>query len=508
MNTTTPYTEYPTISEPTIFVIFGVTGDLALRKLLPALLSLYTHKMLPRSFAIVGVARRPFTREEFRQFIRDGINIKVTQFKEEDIKHFLDHMSYVQGLFDSPELFRNLADKLEEIDEKLRDCTNKLFHLSVPPSYYSGILEYLSHSGLTIPCIRRNGINKGWTRVLVEKPFGDDVKTAQALDDKLAKLFTETQIFRIDHYLAKETVQNILAFRFANSIFEPLWNRDHIDRVHIKLLEKIDVEGRGAFYDKVGALKDVGQNHILQMLALIAMDEPTSFDASHIRKERAKVLNKLVPIIGKNISSQVVRGQYDGYINEKGVSKDSVTETYFRIETYIDSSRWKKVPFYIESGKALFESKAEIDVYFKNNSINRSSTSGSINDETDQTGQSHGEKNDGQIEDKANSVTRQNILTFRIQPDEGIKLRFWVKTPGFGLKVEPKTLKFRYSDFPTLSILPDAYERVLYDAITGDQTLFTSTDEVMAQWEYITPIIDAFDHVPLIKYKKGVPYVE
>lgn len=489
---TSPYTGYPAVNEATTFVIFGVTGDLALRKLIPALLSLYTNKMLPKSFAIVGVARRPFTRDEFRQFIRDGINVKVGQFKEEDIKHFLDHMSYVQGLFDSADLFRSLATKLEEIDEKLRDCTNKLFHLSVPPVYYSNILDHLSNSGLTIPCVRRNGVEKGWTRVLVEKPFGDDIDTAVALDSKLAKLFNESQIFRIDHYLAKETVQNILAFRFANSIFEPLWNRDHIDRVHIKLLEKIDVEGRGAFYDKVGALKDVGQNHILQMLSLVAMDEPDSFDATNIRKERARVLSNLAPITAKNIAEQATRGQYDGYINEKGVSKDSITETYFRIESYIDSARWKKVPFYLESGKALAESKAEIDVYFKNSAFG-----------SDKSGE-----NKKHVTSDNNSESRQNILTFRIQPDEGIKLRFWVKTPGFGLKVEPKTLKFRYADFPTLSLLPDAYERVLYDAITGDQTLFTSTDEVMAQWEYITPIINDFDNIPLIKYPKGTAYID
>lgn len=476
-------TTTPTIISPTTFVIFGVTGDLALRKLIPSLLSLYSRKMLPKNFAVVGVARRPFAREEFRQFIRDGMHVKVGQFREEDIKHFLDHVSYVQGLFDSPDLFRQLSKRLSEIDERINDCTNKLFHLSVPPSHYNSILDHLSQSGLTIPCVRKNGIEKGWTRILIEKPFGDDIEQARILDSKLAKLFAESQIFRIDHYLAKETVQNILAFRFANSIFEPLWSRGNIDKVHIKLLEKNDVEGRGPFYDKVGALKDVGQNHILQMLALIAMDEPESFDAHNIRKERAKVLSKLAPISTRHIHDQVVRGQYDGYVNEKGVSLDSMTETYFRIESYIDSPRWRKVPFYLESGKALAESKAEIDIYFKSFS------------------QILG------VDESADS-SKQNILTFRIQPDEGIKLRFWVKTPGFGLKVEPKILKFRYSDFQTTTTPPDAYERVLHDAIIGDQTLFASTDEVLAQWEFITPIIESFPDVQLVKYPKGVPYVE
>jgi glucose-6-phosphate 1-dehydrogenase len=260
-----------------------------------------------------------------------------------------------------------------------------------------------------------------------------------------------------------------MAFRFTNSLFEPLWKKEHIDAVHIKLFEKIGIEGRGAFYDETGALKDVGQNHILQMLAVIAMEAPKTFDAVSIRKERAKVLDQLAPITIRNIKDVAVRGQYDGYVNEKGVRRNSQTETYFRLETYIDSARWKKVPFYLESGKSLYENKSEIDIYFKN------------------------EKD----------PEKQNVLTFRVQPDEGIKIRFWVKTPGFDMKVEPKTLKFKYADFTSLQILPDAYERVLFDAIMGDQTLFTSTDEVLAAWKFITPIVGAWHKVPLTVYKKG-----
>ncbi|MBI5126639.1 MAG: glucose-6-phosphate dehydrogenase [Candidatus Taylorbacteria bacterium] len=456
-------------SAPTIFVIFGITGDLAGRKLLPALLNLYVKKVLPQKFAIVGFSRRNFTREEFRQYIRDNINIKPGQFKEEDVKHFLDHMSYEQGLFDTPESYHRLAEKLQSIDESFKQCSNKLFHLSVPPTLYEGILENLSSSGLTIPC----GGDLGWTRVLIEKPFGNDIETAKKLDKRIGDLFSEEQIFRIDHYLAKEALQNVLAFRFANTLFEPLWNRHHVDKVHIKLLEKIDIEDRGEFYDKVGALKDVGQNHVLQMLALVAMESPEEFDAEHIRKERAKVLKHLMPITSKNINDLAVRGQYEGYLHEKGVRPESQTETYFRLETYIENARWKDVPFFLESGKALSESKAEIDIYFKNE----------------------------------NEEERQNILTFRIQPDEGIKIRFWVKTPGFGLQVEPKTLKFKYSDFDSLSTLPDAYEKVLFDAFVGDQTLFTSTDEVVHAWKFISPIVELWNHVPMTRYKKGSSYV-
>lgn len=450
---------------PTIFVIFGITGDLAQRKLLPALLSLYVKKHLPNKFAIVGFGRRQFTRLDFRQFIRDEINIKPGQYKEEDVKHFLDHISYEQGLFDDLEAYKNLAEKLMMIDKSFGICSNKLFHLSVPPTLYEGILNNLSESGLTIPC----GGNEGWTRVLVEKPFGNDTDTAIALDNLLGRLFHEEQIFRIDHYLAKETMQNILAFRFANSLFEPLWSFRHIDRIEIKLLEKIGIVGRGAFYDNVGALRDVGQNHILQMLAIIAMDQPEYLDAVSIRKERAKVLKSLSPINYRNITHYAIRGQYEGYRTETGVMQGSETETYFKIETYLDLPRWKDTPFVIESGKSMSKSEVVINVFFKNPDGDES----------------------------------QNSLVFRIQPEEAIEVKFWVKTPGFGMLVEPKTLKFNYADFGQSGALPDAYEKVLYDAILGDQTLFTSTDEVIAAWNFITPIIDAWDKVPLTKYPKG-----
>ncbi len=458
-----------TPTSPTIFTIFGITGDLSGRKLLPSLLNLYVKKLLPAKFAIVGFSRRPFSREEFREFIRGHMKIKPGEYHEEDVKHFLDHMYYEQGLFDNPTSYANLAMRLKLLDDSFDQCSNKLFHLAVAPSYYEMILEHLSNSGLTIPC----GGDEGWTRVLVEKPFGSNIETAKKLDKRLAELFKEDQIFRIDHYLAKEALQNILAFRFSNTLFEPLWNSNFIEAVHIKLLEKVGIEGRGAFYDDVGALKDVGQNHILQMLALVAMEPPAKFDAQTIRKERAKLLSRLKPLSQKKLSDFIVRGQYEGYGNETGVKRNSKTETYFRVETYVDSPRWKNVPFYLESGKGLAEAKSEINIYFKNTT----------------------------------DPDRQNILTFRIQPDEGIKIRFFVKTPGFGMKVDPKTLKFKYSDSHEPDELPDAYERVLHDAIIGDQTLFTSTDEVMHAWKYITAIVNAWGGLPLITYKKGAQIV-
>ncbi len=447
-----------TALHPTIFVIFGITGDLASRKLLPALLSLYTKKLLPSRFAIVGFSRRNFSREEFREYVRSRLNIKPGQFKEEDVKHFLDHMSYEQGFFDAAAAYTRLSEKLQGIDMRWGQCSNKLFHLSVPPSLYEGILQNLSDSRLTEPCAD----DTGWTRVLIEKPFGNDLETARSLDKLLGKLFKEEQIFRIDHYLAKEALQNMMAFRFFNPMFEPLWDREHIDRVHIKLFEELTVDDRGDSYDPVGALKDVGQNHMLAMLATVAMNKPKTWSPNDIRRERALILEKLKKIQPRSLKDRAVRGQYVGYANEAGVAPQSTTETYFRLEINLDSPRWKGVPIFLESGKALAEAKTEIDIYFK-----------------------------------------ENILTFRIQPDEGIKVKFFVKRPGYEFNVEPKTLKFKYSDVPSFSSLPNDYERLIHDAFAGDQTLFASTDEIMASWKFIASIEEAWKDLPLVTYEKG-----
>jgi glucose-6-phosphate 1-dehydrogenase len=466
---------------PTIFVIFGITGDLAGSKLLPALLGLYVKKELPDRFAIVGVSRRHFSREELREYLRDRMNIKHGQFFEEDIKHFLDHLSYEEGKFDSPNLYQSLAVHLKSIDDMWGQCSNKLFHLSIPPALYEGILLELSASKLTLPC----SDGTGWTRVLIEKPFGNNTDTARNLDKLLGKLFKESQIFRIDHYLAKEALQNILAFRFSNSLFEPLWNREHIERIHIKLLEKETASERGAFYDATGALRDVGQNHLLMMLAIIAMDKPADTSQSDaMRRERARVLSKLIAIPKRSLVENLIRGQYEGFRRESGVDANSLIETYFRITTKINNRRWKGVPFYLEAGKAMAEDRVEIDVYFKGD------TNGKI--------------------DRRNKIlgtSRQNILTFRIQPDEGIKIRFFVKKPGPGMNTESKILKFHYADSPSLASLPEAYERLIHDAIVGDQTLFASTDEIMASWKFITPILENWSKLPLVIYAKGATEV-
>ena len=463
---------------PTIFVIFGVTGDLAARKLLPALLALYAKKKLPTRFAVIGFSRRSFSRDEFRGLIRSRMNVKLGEFKEEDVKHFMDHMTYEQGMFNDPAAYERLAFRIREIDDSWGQCSNKLFHLSVPPSLYEGILTNLSGSSLTEPCAGEEGHDTGWTRVLIEKPFGRDLATARDLDKLLGKLFKEEQIFRIDHYLAKEALQNIIAFRFSNSLFEPIWNRSFIEKIHIKLFEDDGVGDRGDSYDEMGALKDVGQNHMLMMLAAVAMDRPKSFSPVDIRSERARVLRKLEACSGGALKGCGARGQYAGYRAEEGVPKDSNMETYFRLKTFVSNSRWKGVPVYLESGKALAESKTEIDVYFKPN----------------KRGLAENDAADG-----------QNILTFRIQPDEGIKIKFFVKTPGYESKVEPKTLKFKYSEqaADAWRIKLNDYERLLHDAFLGDQTLFASTDEIMASWKFIASVMKDWYKLPLQVYQKG-----
>jgi glucose-6-phosphate 1-dehydrogenase len=485
LETTTQGTTDPVALQPTIFIIFGITGDLAARKLLPALLGLYVKKMLPKRFAIVGITRRSFSREEFRQSIRSHMHIKQHEFKEEDVKHFLDHFSYEQGNFDDPSLYAKLTTAIKTIDDRWGQCSNKLFHLSVPPTLYEGILINIARSELNVPCAD----GAGWTRILIEKPFGNDTHTAQSLDKLLSALFDEEQIFRIDHYLAKESLQNILTFRFANSMFEPLWNRQYIDKVHIKLFEKVTAEGRAQFYDGVGALKDVGQNHMLAMLALIAMDEPRSFGVTDIRHERARVLSRLTRISPKMLATDVVRGQYEGYTTETGVNTDSVTETYFRILARIRSPRWKGVRFYLESGKACAEARTEIDVYFKSSGCKPGNAK-----------TFHGAD--------PRCIEKQNVLTFRIQPDEGIKVRFFVKKPGYSLTTEPKLLKFKYADGLEHPGALSDYERLIHDAFVGDQTLFASTDEIMACWKFVMPILEKWRDLPLKKYKKGVGEIE
>lgn len=443
---------------PTIFIIFGATGDLFQRKILPALQSLRVKGLLPKRFAIVAYGRRMMNDSEFHTFIEHA-----APSVDED---FLSHVTYVQGEFTQKEGYARLKMHCDGIDAKFGQCTNKLFYCAVPPEHYSSIFKGLAGSGLTIPCSDETG----WTRILVEKPFGKDIATARTLDRELSRSFKETQIFRIDHYLAKETIQNILAFRTSNPLFSSVWSREHISQVELTLFETLDVSRRADFYDGVGALRDVGQNHLLQMLALIAMEVPKDMSATAIRAARAKVLSSVKP---SSRNADYIRGRYDGFVSEKGVAPESDTETFFSLLAEVRTSRFKNTPFYISSGKALNATVAEIKVTFAD--------------------QKEAKNSEGQI---------QNILTFRIQPHEAINLSMQMKKPGFDAETITTPLSFEYEELSSARI-SDAYEKVLFDAVVGDQTLFASTPEVEAGWNFVAAALAMLKKTPMITYPKG-----
>ncbi len=459
--------------KPLTFVVFGVTGDLFRKKLAQALFDLYAEGFLPEKFRIVGFARRSLTHDDVRKSVKEIIEQKKPDQRKVDL--FLQNIFYEQGEMSDMESFKAFALKLGAYDTEWGVCSNKIFYLAVPPILYETIFNNLSASGLTLPCAPGTPDDKfAWTRVLVEKPFGNNLVEAEKLDALLGKLFKEDQIFRIDHYLAKETIQNILSFRFSNAIFEPLWSRKYIEKIEIRFLEAHVVGERGSSYDGVGALRDVGQNHMLQMLSLIAMENPDRLESDLIRAARAKLLSKVRLMKGKEIT----RAQYEGYRQEKGVASDSETETYFKVPLEIKNSRWKGVPFYLESGKALHESRVEIEIYFK-------------------------APKEYCVCPIEHTEGHQNKLTFTIQPNEAISLLFWAKSPGFQFGLEPQTLSFSQARDTIVRKIPDAYERVLYDAVKGDQTLFTNTKEVLAEWGIIMPILKKWGDVPLNRYKKG-----
>lgn len=462
------------INIPTTFIIFGATGDLVRRKIAGSLLKLYSKGFMPEDFQVLGISRRNYTDTQFRDFIFEKSLKKLgNKFDKNIISNFLKKLIYIKGYFNEDSTYNRINECLLSKTGGLNFCDNKLYYLAVPPKFYMDIFKNLAKSGLTLSCSPESG----WTRILVEKPFGRDISTAAKLDQMLGKLFMEKQIFRIDHYLAKDTIRNILFFRFSNIIFEPIWNNNYIEKIEIKLLEDLDIGTRGSFYDNIGALRDVGQNHILQMLALIAMENPKEHSAEKIREGRVKVLKSLMPINKpEDIEKNIIRGQYDGYKDNKDVESTSKTETYFNVKAYIANKRWKDVPFYLESGKALDSKKTEIVIYFRN----------TINCLCHQ--------------DHKNSV-HQNILSIKIFPKEGIFIRFWAKKPGLYSDLEPRDLEFEYKTIENKST--DAYEKVLLDCMRGDQTLFTSTEEVKLAWKYITPILKNWSSTKLHIYEKN-----
>jgi glucose-6-phosphate 1-dehydrogenase len=431
---------------PTIYVIFGATGDLTKKLLMPSLFSLYQHGALPKRFAVLGFSRRPMSDQDFRKLVSSYFPELENSAR---FKSFLKLLHYEVGNFDKSADYKKLANRIGAFDNRWKICTSTLYHLAVPPKYYTKITEHLAKLGLTDKC----NAKEGWTRVLVEKPFGSNLTSAKKLDATLGRLFREQQIFRVDHYLAKETLQNILTFRFSNSIFEPMWNNKYIARVDIKFLEKIGVGTRGSFYDGIGALRDVGQNHMLQMLALVAMDNPRQVSVKNIRSSRAKLLSQLA-----------------------NVKPRSKTETFFSVKAFISSNRWKGVPFYLTSGKALQDKNSEIVVYFKASAPCFCRAK-------------HGEHE------------HPNVITFKISPKEEILIKFWARRADLIDDIEARNFRFAYHR-PNDSKIR-AYEKIIFDAIKGDQTLFTSTDEVMAAWRYIAPIWQGWGRLPLVKYRRG-----
>ena len=437
----------------TVFVIFGVTGDLMQSKILPGIFNLYRKKKLPEKFKIIGFSRRNFTDEDLRDYIQDLMIYKGFNYPEH-WKKFLNNFSYVKGNFDNIEGYKTLYEKIDEIKNEWGTDPNKLIYLAVPPEHYRPIINNLLASKLS-------NINEGRTRIVLEKPFGRDLKHAIELDKLLGKSFKEEQIYRVDHFLGKETVRNILIFRFSNLFLAPSWNNKYIEKIEIKLAEKEQVIGRSDYYDVVGALRDVGQNHLLQLLALFTMGRPDDFTAENIWEKRSAVLSAMKIYRPDEVERYTVRGQYVGYRNERGIAENSNTETYFRIKTFINNSRWFGVPMYLESGKALDESKLEAIVTFK-----------------------HQDPCLCPSDDQHYS----NVLRYQIQPKEQITTSFLVKKPGFGNVLQQKKFQFDYKQAFGEEEFIEAYEKLLLDMITGDQTLFVTTDEILNQWRFVEPI--------------------
>jgi len=453
------------VQPPTIFVIFGATGDLVSKKIAPALYHLADKNKLPKFFNVVGFSRQTLLDKEFKNRIRNILlsHKGITETKKVKIKPFLNALSYVRGDFQNKSAYQKLAYALKKIDDKWGVCANKLFYLAVPPKFYEPILKNLAASGLTKPC----SDEEGWTRVIVEKPFGKDLKTARELDSILGSLFKEKQVYRIDHYLAKEMLQNILSFRFSNALFQDSWSSKFIHSIDIKLWESIGVEDRGAFYDGVGALRDVGQNHLLQMLALTTMEHPLVFKAKEIRSSRAALLKTLKTFSAQEIKDRTFRSQYKGYRKIQGVGANSQTETYFKIRGFLNHPEWSGVPITMESGKRMGSSRKEIAITFKH-----------------------------PTPCLCPAETREhykNIVVFSLEPKEGIEIVFWSKKPGLEPTTEKRALNFRLRSDKSKTQYVEEYEKLLLDCIRGDQTLFVSTEEVKEMWRFIDPIIVAWN---------------
>ncbi|HEX6750934.1 MAG TPA: glucose-6-phosphate dehydrogenase [Longimicrobium sp.] len=453
--------------QPLALVIFGATGDLTRRKLMPAVYKLFCDGLLPEHFAVVGFAREKMDDGEFRRRMHDALAEFATKPSDEEWARFSPHLAYVGSVFEDPAGFRALDQRLKEMDEEHGCGGNRLYYLAVPPGVMELVAEQLGRAGMV--CDPRD---RCFTRIIVEKPFGHDLESARKLNDDLHRVFDERQIFRIDHYLGKETTQNILVFRFGNVIWEPVWSRNYVDHVEITVAETVGVEQRAGYYEKAGALRDMVQSHLLQVLALVAMEAPASYDADSIRTEKVKVLRSIRPIRGEDVNHDAVRGQYarsedgemPGYREEPNVAPDSRTETFAALRVWIDNWRWADVPFYLRTGKRLKKKVSEVVVRFR-------------------------PAPHPILDNVEGDTPAPNALVLKIQPQEGISLFFEAKVPGMRGELRPVSMDFDYSRaFQRES--PEAYQRLLLDAMVGDATLFAREDEVVAAWTLVTPILE------------------
>jgi glucose-6-phosphate 1-dehydrogenase len=443
---------------PVSIIIFGASGDLTQRKLLPSLFNLYRKGRMPKQFRIVGYGNTAFTDDQFRTHLEEGVK-QFASFKytDEEWKAFASNLAYLQGRYTDLADFKKLGSFLKSWEVS---SSNRLYYMATPPGVFPNIIDLL---GLTDQLTEHNG----WRRVVIEKPFGTDFESAHSLNEQIHKALNEKQIYRIDHYLGKETVQNILVTRFANTIFEPLWNRNYIDHVEITVAEQVGVEHRARFYDQVGVLRDMFQNHLLQLVSLVGMEPPVSFDATALRNEKVKVLSAIHPVKEEDVPRKTVRAQYNGYREEEGVEPQSTTATYGAVRLQIDNWRWQGVPFYLRSGKRLKEKLTQITIEFKEPPHLLFPTK------------------DGRL--------TPNMLILYLQPDEGVHWRFEAKVPDTVAEMRSVDMEFHYADSFGKTAIPEAYERLLVDALIGDASLFTRADEVETAWGLIDPILQVWE---------------